>query len=448
MRYVSTNYTDSGDRDLAESASVSVTAAVLGSLASDGGLYMPAEIPKLPSDFLQRLGNLSFVDLALELSQLFLGADISTGQLQQIVEASFPFEPALRQLSDDGVYVLELFHGPTLAFKDFGARFMAQLVGHFLPTESCTTVLVATSGDTGSAVANAFLGHKRVRVVVLYPKGQVSKLQECQITTLGQNITALEVEGSFDDCQRLVKAAFRDRELQHRVPLTSANSINLARLLAQSFYYFSAYGQLLRLTREPSSNTTLAVAVPSGNFGNLTAGVLAKKLGLPISFFVAATNSNDVVPQYLKTGVYEPRPSVATISNSMDVGDPSNFARLKFLYNSSRDLMAQDIVGLSVDEQETANTMRHCYSQWQYMLDPHGAVALSALRSARSKHHFDLGIFLETAHPAKFVEVVESTVGTPVTIPERLAICLAKPRLAIPLKANYEALKKQLLSLN
>ncbi len=417
---------------------VSLRDAVLKGLAGDGGLYMPEKIPELPESFFQSLHQLSQDEIAFQVAEAFFSEDIPNEILYRIVSETVNFPLPVIEVSPH-LYSLELYHGPTLAFKDVGARFMARMLAHFNEkTEQAITVLVATSGDTGSAVANGFLNVKGIRVVILYPSGKVSNIQEKQLTTLGNNITALEVEGNFDDCQRLVKQAFSDKALNKQLTLTSANSINIARLIPQSFYYFIAYAQL-NLTDKP-----VVFCVPSGNFGNLTAGLVAKRMGLPIHHFVAATNANDVVPQYLSGGVFSPRPSVSTISNAMDVGNPSNFVRMLELYQQDIDAMRKDITALSFSDAATKETIKTVYAQYHYLLDPHGAVGYAALKQYLEKHDA-LGIFLETAHPAKFLDVVESVIGEKVELPLRLASCLEKEKSSIKIKNEYYGLKSFLL---
>lgn len=411
---------------------------------------MPEKIPVLPADFLKMMEAWSFADLAFELSKLWFEDDIGREVLRSMVDAAFNFEVPLVSLNDN-ISVLELFHGPTLAFKDFAARFMARMMAYFLQDASeDLTILVATSGDTGSAVAHGFFGVPRVRVVILYPSGKVSKLQEQQLTTMGGNITALEVDGTFDDCQRLVKQAFGDDELRRSLSLGSANSINILRLLPQSFYYFYAYAHRLH------KDWSVIFAVPSGNFGNLTAGLIAKKMGLPVAKFVVATNCNDVVPQYLDTGRFEPQLSKQTISNAMDVGNPSNFVRMQDLYGGSVEAMRQDIMGYSFDDDQTRSVMCEVFEKYHYVLDPHGAVAYLGLQRwwqendlKNSDQKFS-GIFLETAHPAKFLDVVELTLHQvlhqKIEIPERLGHCLALPKKALRLANSFTALKHFLLA--
>jgi len=416
----------------------SLKEAVIRGQAPDKGLYMPERIPTLPETFYQNLKGLPFEEIALKVGWAILREDMELADLKRIVDDSLNFPIPLVPV-EEGIYSLELFHGPTLAFKDVGARFMARLLGHFLKNEDKeVTVLVATSGDTGSAVAHGFLGVPGIKVIILYPSGKVSPLQEKQLTTLGQNITALEVEGSFDDCQALVKLAFADAELNKRVNLTSANSINLARLIPQSFYYHYAWSQVPK-----GEDDRVVVCVPSGNFGNLTAGLIAKRMGLPIHRYIAATNANDVVPQYLLTGEFTPRPSVATCSNAMDVGNPSNFARMMDLYQNNREALAADVVGYTITDAETKAAILEIQQRTGYLTDPHGAVGYLALKQYL-KDEPATGIFLETAHPAKFIEVVEEATGSKVIVPEALESLRHKPKLAHKIVAELDELKRYL----
>ena len=397
---------------------VSLKEAILRSLPADNGLYMPDNIYPLGDDFWHEWRDLPFAEIGFRVASAFFGEDVPAAELREIVDGTLAFDAPLIQLAP-GDFVLELFHGPTLAFKDFGARFMSRLMAYLTRGDTRElTVLVATSGDTGGAVASAFYQVPGTRVIILFPKGKVSPLQEKQLTTLGGNITALEIDGSFDDCQRLVKSAFLDADLSERLNLTSANSINLARLVPQSFYYFHS-SRLLPPGVEP------VFVVPSGNFGNLTAGLLATRLGLKVKKFVAATNRNAVVPEYLSTGVYQPQPSMATISNAMDVGAPSNFVRMLALFGNDWMSMAGDIDGMFFDDDSTRAAIREVQSLYQYQIDPHGAVGWLAARKWRAAHPGNATIVLETAHPAKFLEVMEAELGLGcVEIPERLA-CLA-----------------------
>ena len=422
-----------------EAQHVSAREAVVRGLAEDGGLYYPEEIPRFKDDTLKKLRKKSIQEIGFEIAKVFFGNEVPDDKLRAILEDVLSF-PVPRVEIEDNISTLELFHGPTLAFKDFGARFMSRLLSYFLEdSEMEVVILVATSGDTGSAVAHGFYKVPGTRVVLLYPKGQVSPLQEKQFTTLGENITALEIDGSFDDCQRMVKTAFVDEDLETRLRLASANSINIARLLPQSFYYASTAMDCTEDARP------LVFSVPSGNFGNLTAGLFARRMGFPIDGFVAATNSNDAVPRYLCSGTYEPKPSVSTISNAMDVGDPSNFTRLEALFEKDLDHFKSVVFGVRFDDDQTREAMRDVYSRTGYILDPHGAVAYLGL-STYVKDNPDInGVFLETAHPAKFIETVEETIHVEVPVPEPLALCARKEKISLPLSNNFEELKSFLL---
>jgi len=419
---------------------VTLKEAVLKSISSESGLYMPERIPILPGSFFAKLTDLNLQEIAFEVSKAMLGEDIPHDALKQIVNEALSFPIPLKQL-DQNLYVLELFHGPTLAFKDVGARFMAGLFQYFLKDDNREVViLVATSGDTGSAVANAFFNRKGVKVVILYPSGKVSELQEKQLTTMGGNITAMEVDGNFDDCQRLVKQAFADAGLNLRLNLTSANSINFARLFPQSFYYFYALAQLGK------ANKPVVISVPSGNFGNLTAGLVAKKMGLPVKRFIAATNHNHVVPDYLQTGEYKPQKTWHTISNAMDVGNPSNFPRVLEIYQRSHPAIAADIKGYWYTDDQDRSAMAEIQEKYAYQADPHGAIAYAGLRdSGLVKDH--IGIFLETAHPAKFPEEVEKSTHREIQVPGSLKGILILEKKAIKLPNNYLDLKDQLQQL-
>ena len=412
---------------------VDLKEAVLRSLPADGGLYMPERVPVMDEAFWTGWREWSFAELSYQIvTRLFDGA-VPEEELRGMVEETMNFEVPLVPL-ECGHRVLELFHGPTLAFKDFGARFMARLMGWLTRNDGRElTVLVATSGDTGGAVASAFHGVPGTRVVILYPSGKVSGLQEKQLTTLGENIMALEVAGTFDDCQRLVKSAFLERDLAEELNLTSANSINIARLVPQSFYYFHAARQL------PEGIEPVFV-VPSGNFGNLTAGLLAEKMGLRIKMFVAATNVNDVVPEYLEKGDYRPRPSVGTISNAMDVGAPSNFARMLEIFGGEWEPMAKRIAGFSFDDEQTRTAIRELKASTGYVMDPHGAVGYLAAEEWRVCHPGDATVVVGTAHPAKFPEVMEEELGKgAVEIPERLACLAEREKVALPMGIEVDA---------
>jgi threonine synthase len=415
--------------------------AVTKGIAADSGLFMPERIEEFHPAFFKGLHQMSFPEISFEVANKFFGEDIPENILDEIVFDSLNFDCPIVPVSGN-TYSLELFHGPTLAFKDVGARFMARILGHFLQGfKKEVNVLVATSGDTGSAVANGFLNVPGIRVFVLYPKGMVSEIQEKQFNTLGGNITALEVNGTFDDCQRLAKTAFLDKQLTSAKILTSANSINVARLIPQSFYYFNAYARLI----EAGIDRELVFSVPSGNFGNLTAGLFAKFMGLPVKRFVAANNENDVVYNYLKTGEYEPMPSVATIANAMDVGDPSNFARILDLYNNSHRDICNDMVGYRYSDEEIKETIREVHRKWNYILDPHGAVGYRALKADLIDE--EVGVFLETAHPAKFTETVESVIGNAtVAMPDKLAAFLKGEKKFVPISTEFTEFKDFLLS--
>ena len=417
----------------------SLREAVLRGLAPDGGLYMPSVIPRLAGDQIDSLRGKSFLEIALEVALALFREDLDEDTIMQITEAAFNFDTPLVQV-EDGIYSLELFHGPTLAFKDVGARFMARMLGHFTrDMDSEINVLVATSGDTGSAVANGFWNVEGIRVFILYPSGGVSPLQEKQLTTLGGNITALEVSGTFDDCQRMVKKAFTDTGLSGDRILTSANSINLARLLPQSFYYFNAYDCL-------PEGRDFYISVHSGNFCNLTAGLLAGRMGLPVKKYIVATNINDVIPEYLESGQFNPRPSVATIANAMDVGNPSNFARILDLYGKSHAKIRDDMAGYRYSDEDMKQTIRQVHERTGYLLEPHGAAGYSALHEYLENNKKLPGIFIETAHPAKFRDLVESLTTTRVDVPERLMEAASKEKMSIPLTGDYDSFKEYLLS--
>lgn len=431
MRYYSTN---------GQSSSVSLHEAVVKGLASDRGLFMPERIKTLPEDFFDNIGKMSFQEIAYTVADAFFGEDVEKEALKNIVYDTLSFDCPVVRVTDN-IYSLELFHGPTLAFKDVGARFMARLLGYFIKNERKETVnvLVATSGDTGSAVANGFLGVEGIHVYVLYPAGKVSKIQESQFTTLGQNITAVEVDGTFDDCQALVKNAFMDEELNGHMKLTSANSINVARFLPQAFYYFNAYARM----KEMNMADNMVVCVPSGNFGNITAALFGHKMGLPIKRFIAANNANDIFFKYLQTGSYEPKPSVQTIANAMDVGNPSNFARIIDLYKNRHDVISSHISGASFSDDEIRETMRQCFDDNKYILDPHGACGYMALKNGLNAG--ETGIFCETAHPAKFKDTVEKAVGCMVEIPERLAEFMKGTKQSVKLDKDFKSFKAFLM---
>lgn len=418
----------------------SLQEAVVKGLASDKGLYMPEVIKPLPQEFFDTIDTLSFQEIAYRVADAFFGEDIPAETLKEIVYDTLSFDTPLVRVTDN-IYSLELFHGPTLAFKDVGARFMARLLGYFIKKQGQkdVKVLVATSGDTGSAVANGFLGVEGIHVYVLYPKGKVSEIQEKQFTTLGQNITSIEVDGTFDDCQSLVKTAFMDKELNERMLLTSANSINVARFLPQAFYYFYAYAQLKKLGKADN----IVVCVPSGNFGNITAGLFGKFMGLPVKRFIAANNRNDIFYKYLKTGEYNPHPSVATIANAMDVGDPSNFARILDLYRHSHEAIASEISGSTYTDEEIRETVRKVYADYNYLLDTHGACGYRALEE--NLKDGETGVFLETAHPAKFLETVESIINEKVEIPVKLQAFMKGEKQSIELTKSFDDFKNYLM---
>jgi threonine synthase len=415
--------------------------AVLNGLAPDGGLYMPTEIPTLPATTIQQMDSLSFPDIAYEVGKKLFVGELTEDKLRSIIDEAFNFDVPLVKL-DKNFYTLELFGGPTLAFKDFAARFMARLMSYFIEqTSQELTILVATSGDTGSAVAHGFLNVPGIKVIILYPSGKVSNIQEKQLTTMDGNITTLEIKGSFDDCQKLVKQAFLDNDIIKARSLASANSINIARLFPQSFYYFYAY------SRVAQKSLPVVISIPSGNFGNLTAGLIAKRMGLPIQKFIASTNINDVVPNYLETGNFKTKPSKETISNAMDIGNPSNFARMLELYNNDVKAMRQDIFGISFSDQETKEAIKEAYKKYDYIMDPHGAVAYLGLNKYRQQlsESFN-GIFIETAHPAKFADTVEKVLEIKVGIPKRLKQYLNREKKATLLSNKFKDLKEFLLS--
>ena len=440
MNYYSTN----GKAPIAD-----LQKAVVKGLAEDRGLYMPERIEKLPKAFFDNIQDMKFQDIAYNVASNFFGEDVDEDALQDIVYDTLSFDCPVVEVKDN-IYTLELFHGPTLAFKDVGARFMARLLGYFLrrsgstcgcatATNSTVNVLVATSGDTGSAVANGFLGVEGIHVYVLYPKGKVSPIQECQFTTLGQNITAIEVDGVFDDCQALVKSAFMDEELNQHMKLTSANSINVARFLPQAFYYFNAYARMKALGKADN----LVMCVPSGNFGNLCAALFGHEMGLPIKRFIAANNANDVFYNYLQTGKYEPKASIQTLANAMDVGDPSNFARIYDLYGKSHERISSLISGATYKDEQIAETMRQCYSETGYVLDPHGACGYKALEEGLQEG--EIGVFCETAHPAKFKEKVDSILGTDIEIPARLRAFMEGEKQSVEMSKDFADFKRYLM---
>jgi threonine synthase len=416
-----------------KSHKVSFKQAVINGLAPDKGLYFPENITPLSKDFFDNLENLSDEEIAFEAIKQFVGDDIPETVLKKIISETLCFDfPCVKV--EDNIYSLELFHGPTMAFKDVGARFMSRCMGYFNQnSEEKNTVLVATSGDTGGAVASGFLGVKNVDVVILYPSGKVSDIQERQLTTLGQNIKALEVDGVFDDCQDMVKKAFLDEELKHK-KLTSANSINIARWLPQMFYIFFAYKQLKKHQKP------IIISCPSGNFGNICAGIMAKRLGLPIAHFVASTNANDTVPRFLEKGNYDPKPSIATISNAMDVGNPSNFVRIQELYNHNLNEFERDFTSYSYNDKITSETIKSIYQNTNYIAEPHGAVGYLGLKNEMQKQQGCLGVFLETAHPIKFLDVVEPLLNLKLPIPKQIESVLNKEKIKTKI-STYEELK-------
>lgn len=434
MKYYSTNHT---------APLASLEEAVVKGLAGDRGLYMPENIKALPKKFFDNIDTMSFQEIAYTVADAFFGEDVEAEALKKIVYDTLAFDCPIVPVTEE-IYSLELFHGPTLAFKDVGARFMARLLQYFIKKENkggLVNVLVATSGDTGSAVANGFLGVDGIHVYVLYPKGKVSPIQECQFTTLGKNITAIEVDGVFDDCQALVKTAFMDEELNKQKMLTSANSINVARFLPQAFYYFYAYAQLKKLGKADN----MVMCVPSGNFGNICAALFGHRMGLPIKRFIAANNANDIFFQYLKTGRYNPQPSKATLANAMDVGDPSNFARIYELYKGDHKVITSLIGGATYSDEEIANTMRECYADTKYVLDPHGACGFQALKDLLQPG--ETGVFCETAHPAKFKEKVDDILATDIEIPQRLQAFMKGTKQSVAMTKDFADFKSYLIKL-
>jgi len=479
MQYYSTNH---------QAPLADLRKAVVKGLAEDRGLYMPKKIHKLPKAFLEDMPSMKFRDIAYNVAAAFFGDDVDNDALQDLVYDTLSFDCPIVKV-EENIYALELFHGPTLAFKDVGARFMARLLQYFLrmengdlrfemsesqnsklkpQTSNQVNVLVATSGDTGSAVANGFLGVEGIHVYVLYPKGKVSPIQECQFTTLGKNITAVEVDGVFDDCQALVKSAFMDKELNEHMMLTSANSINVARFLPQAFYYFNAVARLLRVqsselrdftsdnngkvSEHSTLNSQPVICVPSGNFGNICAALFGHQMGMPVKRFIAANNANDVFYNYLQTGVYTPQPSIQTLANAMDVGDPSNFARIIDLYSKGGKLSPEEthhkitklISGATYTDDQIRQTMRQCYKETGYILDPHGACGYQALKDQLKPG--EVGIFCETAHPAKFKEKVDEILGIDVEIPDRLAAFMKGEKQSVPMTKDFEDFKRYLLT--
>ena len=431
MKYYSTNKIVSD---------VSLEEAVIKGLAADKGLYMPNKINKLPKEFFDNIDQMSFQEMSFHVAQAFFGEDIPADDLKAIVYDTLSFDTPVVNVKEN-IYSLELFHGPTLAFKDVGGRFMARLLGYFVKnsTDKRVNVLVATSGDTGSAVANGFLGVEGVHVYILYPKGKVSEIQEKQFTTLGRNITALEIDGCFDDCQALVKRAFLDEELNEKMFLTSANSINLARFLPQSFYYFYAYSQLKKMGKADN----IVISVPSGNFGNITAGLFAQEMGLPIKRFIAANNRNDIFFNYLQTGNFEPKASVCTIANAMDVGNPSNFARILDLYGHNHENICKHVGGATYNDEQIARGVKETWKECKYLLDPHGACGYLAL--TEQLHKDEVGVFLETAHPAKFKETIDNILGESIEIPIPLQEFMKGKKETVEMTKEFDDLKSFLI---
>ena len=435
MKYYSTN----GKAPIAD-----LHKAVVKGLAEDRGLYMPEHIKQLPKEFFDTIETKSFQEIAYTVADAFFGEDVEAEALKKIVYDTLAFDCPVVKV-EDNIYSLELFHGPTLAFKDVGARFMARLLQYFIRSNQNTqnnlvNVLVATSGDTGSAVANGFLGVDGIHVYVLYPKGKVSPIQECQFTTLGKNITAIEVDGVFDDCQALVKNAFMDAELNAHMKLTSANSINVARFLPQAFYYFNAYARIKALGKADN----LVICVPSGNFGNICAALFGHEMGLPVKRFIAANNANDIFYKYLQTGKYEPKPTIPTLANAMDVGDPSNFARIYDLYGKSHERISALISGATYSDDQIRETMRQCHQDTGYILDPHGACGYRPLKEGLKDG--EVGVFCETAHPAKFKEKVDDILGIDVEIPERLAAFMKGQKQSVEMTKDFQDFKRYLMS--
>ncbi|WP_374948545.1 threonine synthase [Mucilaginibacter sp.] len=434
MKFYSTNNT---------SLRVGFKEAVFNSMPQDKGLYMPVNVPRLDDKFINNLDQYTLPEIAFHVAQNLLADDIPADDLKAIINDAINFYAPIEKL-EDNIYVLELFHGPSLAFKDFGARFMSRVMSYFLKDgEKQLDVLVATSGDTGGAVALGFLGVPNTRVTILYPKGKVSDIQELQLTTNGQNIRALEINGTFDDCQALVKQAFTDDKLNGKLRLTSANSINIARLIPQTFYYFNAYAQLLK-----AGISKVVFAVPSGNFGNIGAGLLAWKMGLPVEQFIAATNANDTVPEFLKTGIYQPKPSVATLSNAMDVGNPSNWMRIADMFKDDDGTLKKLITGYRYDDEETIAAINEVHSKYNYVVCPHTAIAWKALKSYRQKHadKDTAGIFLSTAHPCKFPDVFPQHVSAHIVNPPQVAELEKKQKQALSLGKDFEGFKGYLLN--
>ena len=427
MQYYSTNN---------KSLNVSFKQAVLKGLSEDGGLFMPVSIPSLNKNFIENIESKSFQEIALEVAKGFIDGEIKESDLEKIVSEAINFDAPVVRLSDNH-FILELFHGPTLAFKDFGARFMARTFSYFNKDNDIELIiLVATSGDTGSAVANGFYETEGIKVVILYPSGKISEIQEKQITTLDKNIIAIEIDGTFDDCQKLVKSAFVDKDISERLRLSSANSINIARLIPQSFYYINAYKQIKKFGKK------IVFCVPSGNFGNLTAGLFAREMGLNIERYIAAVNSNKVFAEYIQTGKLEPKPSIRTLSNAMDVGNPSNFSRIVDLYENNFNLVQKIIFSKSYNDEQTISAIKEVYEKFNYVIDPHGAVGYLASKDYLEKYGKDyLIVTLETAHPSKFIDIVKSALGIEIDMPGRLKECLKKEKKSIQLSRSFDELK-------
>ncbi|MBI9072308.1 MAG: threonine synthase [Melioribacteraceae bacterium] len=433
MKFYSTN-----DKELR----VTFREAVMKGLSDDGGLFMPETIPAFDKTFIENIDKYSLSEIAFEIISKYTSDDLTEDKLHEIVKSSFTFESPVKILSDN-LGILELFHGPTLAFKDFGARFMARTMGYFAKDlDKELNILVATSGDTGSAVASGFYNVEGINVFILYPSGKVSSNQEKQLTTYGNNIIALEIDGTFDDCQKIVKTAFLDNDIKNKLYLSSANSINIARLLPQSVYYAEAFKQLKELNKE------IVFSVPSGNLGNITAGLIAKKMGLPVSKFISATNMNNVFTEFIESGKFNPRKSVATLSNAMDVGNPSNLSRIIELYDDDLELIKVDVDSSTYNDETTKLAIKEVSENFNYTIDPHGAIGYLALKKFYEDNDPSnyIGVVLETAHPAKFKEVAESVLGKEIIIPERLDSCLHKEKNSIKISKNFEDVKKYLLS--
>ena len=437
MKFHSTNNIERKRYGLKES--------VLAGLAPDGGLFMPDKLPQMNSSFFEDINTKTFQEISFEVVKTLMGEDVPEDVLKKIVEESFNFEVPLKKL-DEGVHVLELYHGPTFAFKDFAARFMAREMSYFLKdSKKETTILVATSGDTGSAVASAFFEVPNIKVIILYPSGQVSDLQEKQLTTYGSNISALEIKGTFDDCQRLAKTAFMDKDINTIYTLGSANSINIMRLLPQTLYYFYAYAQL----KAQGITNNIVFSVPSGNFGNLVAGVIAKKMGLPITRFIVSGNVNNHLNSFLKTGTFVPETSRQTISNAMDVGNPSNFARLLELYDRDPETMGKDLTNYVFTDDETKQAIKEVYDKYGYVMDPHGAVGYLGLKKFQQEFNAPSnGIFIETAHPVKFREIIEPIINRSIEMPTELEEFLKREKESTLLSANFDDFKKYMLEKN